>query len=368
AVFDITKYGAKADGATDNVQAIMQAWNAACKAGGQAKVVIPTGTFLAGPVMFQGPCKGPMVIEVQGTLKASTDVSQYTDNLWFGFEAINGLSITGTGTFDGQGGSVWKYNDCDTNSNCKMLPSSLHFARVSNAVIDGINSLNAMAFHFHLYGCTNITIKNVHITAPANSPNTDGIHVSISTLVNITNTVIGTGDDCISIGQGAHKVNMYKVTCGPGHGLSVGSLGKYKNEQDVTEITATNCTLIETTNGARIKTWAGSPPSKATSITFQDIIMKNVKNPVIIDQKYGSHSGQPSQVKISDVHFRNIRGTSTSNIAVSLGCSSMVPCDGVEVADIDLSYVGIKKVTALTSACLNAKAKFSGKMNPPACA
>lgn len=71
---------------------------------------------------------------------------------------------------------------------------------------------------------------------------------------------------------------------------SIGSLGKYKNEADVKDVTISDCTLFNTTNGLRIKTWADSPPSAASSITFKDIIMKSVKNPIIIDQKYGSKS------------------------------------------------------------------------------
>ena len=70
---------------------------------------------------------------------------------------------------------------------------------------------------------------------------------------------------------------------------SVGSLGKYDDEKDVSGVVVSNCTLRDTTNGVRIKTYSGSPPSKASGITFQDIIMDVVKNPIIIDQKYGSH-------------------------------------------------------------------------------
>lgn len=367
-VFDVTQHGAKADGTTDNVEAFMQTWVAACHSDSPAKVVVPAGTFLTGPVAFGGPCKssGPIIFEVQGTIIASTDVSEYSSAEWFSFENINGLVITGGGTFDAQGGSVWKYNDCHSNNKCQLLPSSLHFSGVNNAVVYEINSVNSMSFHLHVHECNNLTIHNVNITAPANSPNTDGIHISSSTLVNVTNNVIGTGDDCISIGQATKDITISQVTCGPGHGISVGSLGKYKDEGDVSGIVVSNCTLSNTTNGVRIKTWAGSPPSQASSITFEDIIMNSVKNPVIIDQKYGSHSGQPSRVKISDVHFKNIRGTSTSDVAISILCSTLVPCEGVELVDIDLAYVGPGKKPFIAS-CLNAKAIFGGKQNPPAC-
>lgn len=74
------------------------------------------------------------------------------------------------------------------------------------------------------------------------------------------------------------------------YNCSIGSLGKYQGEKDVSGVTVSNCTLRSTTNGVRIKTYTGSPPSKASSITFKDIIMDMVKNPIIIDQKYGSRS------------------------------------------------------------------------------
>ena len=74
-------------------------------------------------------------------------------------------------------------------------------------------------------------------------------------------------------------------------------------------------------------------------------------------------------MKISDVHFKNIRGTTISNVAVSLNCSDTVPCEGIELVDIDFKYIG--KTTAqdltLTAACENAKATFSGTQSVSPC-
>src|SRR5215813_2271057 len=47
--FDITKFGAKADGTTDSTQAFKQAISACNKAGG-GRVVVPAGTFLTGAI------------------------------------------------------------------------------------------------------------------------------------------------------------------------------------------------------------------------------------------------------------------------------------------------------------------------------
>lgn len=199
----------------------------------------------------------------------------------------------------------------------------------------------------------------------------------------------------------------------------MGSLGKYQDEKDVMGVTVTNCTLRNTTNGLRIKTWADSRPTQASKISFQDIILDAVKNPIIIDQSYGSKDKskpvsirtsnknvtkrsiktsfdndhdhviisysefevlllmlfmclicmQPSQVKISEVNYKNIRGTTISVVPVSLQCSAKVPCEGVKLEEIDMSFVGSeKKKAAFGNSCLNAKITTVGKQIPPACA
>ena len=162
------------------------------------------------------------------------------------------------------------------------------FSKVNNSIVTNITSINSKWFHFHIFGCNNFTVTNVSITAPRNSPNTDGIHISQSDFVTVTNSIIGTGDDCISIGHGSTNISISGISCGPGHGISVGSLGKRADEKSVVGVSVKNCTFRNTTNGARIKTWVGETPGEAKNITFEDLIMVNVQNPVVIDQSYGS--------------------------------------------------------------------------------
>lgn len=76
---------------------------------------------------------------------------------------------------------------------------------------------------------------------------------------------------------------------------------------------------------------------------------------------------QPSQVAISNVRYRNIKGTSATNVAVTLDCSTAVPCQGLELVDIDLQYEGEKDDSSVSSECQNAKMSCEGKQNPPVC-
>lgn len=97
---------------------------------------------------------------------------------------------------------------------------------VNNSVIQDVTSLNSKNFHFNLLNCHNLLFNQVKVFAPEVSVNTDGIHVARSSGIKIINSNIATGDDCISIGPGTHNINITGVTCGHGHGISVGSLGR----------------------------------------------------------------------------------------------------------------------------------------------
>lgn len=100
-----------------------------------------------------------------------------------------------------------------------MTLKTLGFTGSKNIVVKGLTSLNSQMFHIVLNGCQNVKMKGLKVLASGNSPNTDGIHVQLSSRVTISNTEISTGDDCISIGAGTTNLWIEKVVCGPGHGI-----------------------------------------------------------------------------------------------------------------------------------------------------
>ncbi|PWA85336.1 glycoside hydrolase, family 28, Pectin lyase fold/virulence factor [Artemisia annua] len=373
-VVDVKTKGAKGDGKTDDGPAIMDAWKEACAAAPPSSVFIPPGTYMAFPlIQLYGPCKGPIEIKATGaTIKAPSDLAMFKNDSWIVIAFVDQLTMTG-GTFDGQGQESWRNNKCN---NCPK-PANLRFGYVKNSLIKDLTSINSKMFHIAVLGSDNTTLEHITIDAPRNSVNTDGIHLGRLNGLNIKNSNIKTGDDCISFGDGSKNVHVEKVTCGPGHGISIGSLGRYPNEEPVQGIWIKNCTITGTDNGVRIKSWPASFPGTVNDVHFEDIVMDKVANPIIIDQNYcpghackrgggPAKTGGPSKVKITNVSFRRIKGTSSTQVALKLNCSAVSPCDSVELGDINLTYNGVGQANA-TSKCFNVKPKVVGQIVPPAC-
>ncbi|KAF5947086.1 hypothetical protein HYC85_017314 [Camellia sinensis] len=351
-LFNVKSFGAQANGHDDDTKAFMAAWKKACGFSGTVILLIPKGTYLIGPIKFTGPCEN-------GYLKATTDLSKGID-----LDLEAGLLMA----------KVPKHGLTTSAASIRVANFfplfNLKFVAMNKTVVRGIRSLNSKFFHLALVECKNFKGSEINISAPANSPNTDGIHIERSTSVYFSRSLIGTGDDCISVGQGNSQVTVTSITCGPGHGISVGSLGRYPNEGDVRGLVVRDCTMTGTMNGIRIKTWPNSPDqSAATNMTFENIVMNNVTNPIIIDQEYcpftSCASLAPSRVKLSDIYFKKIRGTSSSAVAVTLECSKGIPCQNIYLEDVHLDFLSGEKTA--TSSCRNVKVKYIGTQIPPPC-
>ncbi|KAK4481190.1 hypothetical protein RD792_012071, partial [Penstemon davidsonii] len=318
--FDVMDYGATSDGTTDDSQAFLEAWDAACSASTKyPRVVVPPNkTFLLYPVTFHGPCDASKINfmvrnenKISGTIMAPNSASLWDEkdsSQWLVFRNMNGLNVDGFGTVDGRGQSWW-------DQSCKYHPQ----------------------------------------LSPGNSPNTDGIHIHSSRHVVITNTQIGCGDDCISIGDRISNIKISNVKCGPGHGISIGSLGKGGNYVQVEKIRVSDTFFNGTSNGARIKTWQVGR-GYVRDVKFENIIFNCVKNPIIIDQNYCdvkyACKELESGVKISNVVYKELSGTSATNVAINLNCSKSVPCMRISMDSIRLKSgrFGSEVVANCTSA------------------
>ncbi|KAF6168358.1 hypothetical protein GIB67_018198 [Kingdonia uniflora] len=246
------------------------------------------------------------------------------------------------------------------------LAQAMTFYNCSNLIVKDLYIKDAQQIHVSFERCLNVQVQNLLVTSPEKSPNTDGIHITGTQNIQIMSCVIKTGDDCISIVSGSKNVQATNINCGPGHGISIGSLGENHSEAHVSGVTVDNSTLTGTTNGVRIKTWQGGH-GKASNIIFQNIVMRNVSNPIIIDQNYCDQDDpckeQPSAVQVRNIWYKNIKGTSQSKTAIKFDCSKKHPCRGILLENIDLKAEE-KEDEPVRALCNNVKWTQIGKNSP----
>ncbi|GFP97478.1 polygalacturonase at1g48100 [Phtheirospermum japonicum] len=359
-VFSILSFGAMADGISDDSKALSAAWKSACNFNGGV-VIIPSGfKFLIKPVTLQGPCMPNLVLQIDGTILAPPEIGSWPKNSlyqWVNFKWVQNFTIQGTGTADGQGSNWW----ASSQNN-----QALRFYASDNVTVRDISIINSPLCHLKFDNSKGVQVKNVTIYAPEYSPNTDGIHLQNSQDIEIMHSDIGTGDDCVSIQTGCSNIHVHHINCGPGHGISLGGLGKDKSIACVSNIVVENIIMQNTLYGARIKTWQGGLGS-VTNVTFSNIQVSDVKVPITIDQYYCDKSvcaNQTEAVAISGIKFDQIIGTYTSQ-PIRLACSNSIPC-----VDVDLVSIELKPSPQYTSGldhqglCWNSYGNSSGPLVP----
>eukprot|EP01018_Ginkgo_biloba_P016350 Gb_13356 [translate_table: standard] len=342
-------------GVCKKLSGLSRAWKEACFSAPSVFLVPEGKQYLVEPINFSGPCPSPITVQVSGTIIAPEDPSVWEEtnsSQWLGFHGVNDIT-------------------------------ALRFESSNNLMLRNLTVLNSQQIHITFRNCVGVEANLLEVKADENSPNTDGIHVSASKFVIIKNSMIQRPifprDDCISIVSDSFNILIQNVSCGPGHGISIGSLGKANSDAQMSNVVVDGASFHNTTNGLRIKTWQGGS-GFAQDIIFQNVVMDNVSHPIIIDQYYwqgiekGENLGiriyimcpdvQTSAVKVSEVAYMNVKGTSATKEVVRFACSQSVPCNNIFLAGIDLTLTSGDTPTAF---CENAMGFSIGLVTPPPC-
>jgi hypothetical protein len=204
------------------------------------------------------------------------------------------LAITGSGTIDGSGAMFWMWSNRAARSyppgrTILPRPMLIAFNGVTRLHVDGVTLSNSPAFHLAPQG-QDITIENIRIVAPSDSPNTDAIDPGGQRIV-IRKCELDVGDDNVALKNGGRDILIEDLTCLHGHGISIGS----GTRDGFSHVIVRRCTFDGTDNGLRIKSFRGGG-GEVHDIRYSDIVMKYVRRPFDINMLYNGNAGLATDV------------------------------------------------------------------------
>jgi polygalacturonase len=376
--FLITKFGAVGDGKTFNTDAFAKAISACEKAGG-GTVDVPPGKFLTGPVVLGS--KLNLHLEKESTILFSNNAKDYEsgDGSFHNcMEVQDGedIAITGQGTIDGQGALYWREFLAARNGGGDDVrrPRLIQLTRCLRVLVQDVTLTNSPSFHLVPGGCQNVTIEGVHIKSPMISPNTDGIDPSGINFL-ITRCTIDTGDDCIAVKAGSpfdadHLAceNFLITDCMflHGHGMSVGS----ETSGGLRNMLVRNCMFDGTEAGIRIKSGRGRG-GLLEDVTYEHLIMRNVKNSILITSYYPKVSSHPERDVSQTVGLRtpqyrhilinDVTSTDGLNAGQIVGLPEM-PIEDMVFSNVKIFAVGpMEIVHAKSIKFIDCKLSASGR-------
>ncbi|MGN6751012.1 MAG: glycoside hydrolase family 28 protein [Intrasporangium sp.] len=243
--FDVRDFGAVADGTTLATEAFARAIRACHDAGG-GHVVVPSGSFLTGPIHLLSNVD--LHVSEGATLLFSQRPADYLPAVLTRFEGMElynyspliyahgqeNIAVTGSGVLDGQADNQhwwpwkgktdygWKKGDpsqdAARNRLIQMVAAGVPVEQrvfgegdclrssfiepyaCRNVLIEGVTIVRSPMWEIHPTLCENVLVEGV--TVNSHGPNNDGCDPESSRMVVIRNCTFDTGDDCIAIKAG----------------------------------------------------------------------------------------------------------------------------------------------------------------------
>ena len=337
------------DGVTDDSPNILDAINK-CNNGGH--VIFSQGTkYVIGTALNLTNLEH-IDLDIQGYIQFTNDTDYWQANAFKQiFQNVttffqlggNDVNVYGGGLIDGNG-QVWY--DLYAKNIYILRPVLFGTIGLHNSSIANLNLRYSPQYYNFVANSSNVVFSNISISGYSSSSalakNTDGWDTYRSTNIVIQNSVINNGDDCVSFKPNSTEILVQNLHCNGSHGISVGSLGQYVGEYDIVEnIYVYNCSMSNVTDGARIKVWPGSPSAlsgdlqggggkgRVNNITYDTMTVANADYAIEVTQCYGQKNltlcnAFPSQLTISNILMKNIKGTSSgkySSISGYVECS-----------------------------------------------
>ena len=381
---NVREFGAVGDGVHEDTAAIQAAISFLPENG---RLWFSAGVYLTLPLCLKSHIT--LDLEEGAVLLGSTDRERYPivpsvtvdpatgrETLQAGFEGqeldsyqsllhasyAGGISIVGRGVIDGNGqnGDWWR----DFDSFPAKRPRVIFLNHTEGVTLHGVTVKNGPSWHIHPFYSRDFMMLDCFVTAPKDSPNTDGVDPESCDGVSITGCHFSVGDDCIAVKSG--KIDMaqkYRIPADRhairnclmefGHGaVTLGS----ELSAGIRNLSVTRCYFHATDRGLRIKTRRGrGKDSVIDNVLFDNIRMDKVLTPIVINMWYNCCDPDrfeeyvwcrdPLPVDGRTPHlgsfaFRNLECTGAEVAACYIDGLPESPIDQVALENITVSFAG----------------------------
>jgi polygalacturonase len=270
--YDITDFGAiRNKNSTSSIQKAIDV----CYQNGGGTVVVPSGVFITGTIFLKSNIN--LFLSPGAELRSSENLEDFRDStsgygMIFCQDAFN-LSITGKGIINAMGSSFYEtdqnhfYDEFDrklirqkegyqpegvfcTDGPLKRKPRpgmTIVFFHCNQVTIKDITIKDTPVWATRFGYCEDVIIDGVKIQNNLMIPNSDGIHLTVSRNVRISNCDIRAGDDCIIV------TGFAKIEDTPGFSSEEQDKYIYGNKSIYAEnIQVSNCHLQSRSSAIRI--------------------------------------------------------------------------------------------------------------------
>lgn len=326
---NITTFGARGDGLWDNTTAFAHAFE---KCG--SHITVPAGIWLTGPVTLKSD--STLNLEDGAILKFIDDPAYYPPvyTRWEGqrcyamhpcvyAENAENVAVTGSGVVDGSGRKWWdalrekKKNAKGPETEYELRlaalnpdymnqpsggggryfqflrPDLMQFNGCNGVKVSGIKLMNSPFWTLHPIFTDNLTVENITIFNPGDSPNTDALDIDSCTHVTVRSSYINVGDDgiCLKSGAGDDGIKAARPTsdvlvegctvCSSHGGAAIGS----ETAAGIKDVVFRNCSFLGTDRGIRLKTRRGRGGT-IENLKFQNISIEGCLCPFTFNMYY----------------------------------------------------------------------------------
>lgn len=355
--YNITQYGAVGDSTTLNTKAIQQTIDAAAEAGG-GTIFIPPGTWLSGTIFLKS--NTTLRVSAGATLLGSPRIDDYTEMTWghnkdrqpyhlIVAKDQENVGIEGRGTINGNGKHFWQTYETDANGNmvvprwimAKDLKVSplIELTGSRNLYVRDVTIKTGGGWNLHIHDCDLVKVQGVNIINNLYSPNSDGIDITGSSDVLVSDCYIKTCDDAICLkttpdSRSCHRVTVTNCVL---ETLCVGlKLGCNESFKDITDVTMSNCVVNNSSRALGLYVREGAVYER---INITNIVA-NTNAPLIFNRpiQFMVEKRNPESPAggIRDVSISNFTATTEGRILLTAADGGFL--ENITMRDVTLRY------------------------------